>query len=92
MSEVLQVDSYGPIFELEAPHTVESVKSDAGASEREKRPLLCRLRHKRRVIGRTYLPSDDPLTSMLALIAEGSSGKTLVRCERCRKIEIRSGA
>jgi hypothetical protein len=92
--DVLQVGDHGPIFELQEPWTVEAVKTGMGEAPPRQ---LCRLfgrvpwRHKRRVIGRTYLPADDPFTSMLALIAEGSSSKTLMRCKRCGAVQIRSG-
>lgn len=90
--EVLRVGDHGPIFELVEPHTVATVR--AGADEQPH--WLCRFwRHKRRVVGRTFrrLDNDSDLsTAVLAMVAEGGSTKTLMRCERCGAIEVRSGA
>lgn len=94
MSEVLQIGSHGAIFELERPWTVDALR--AGMTEAPLPSKLCRLaglpwRHKRRVVGRTYQPEDDLFTTILALVAEGRSTKTLMRCERCGCVQVRSG-
>lgn len=68
-------------FELREPHTLESVREDAGRAE-DYKPWRCRRGwHQFEVIGAVHIP-DDVIEGTLAVIASSDTG-ALVRCKRC---------
>ena len=84
--ELLQLGEYGPVFELRSPHTVASIKADAAAAAISRRPIQCRLRHAREVVG-TPAVTGDLIEDALNMIA-GRDTRNLVRCRRCRKVSV----
>jgi hypothetical protein len=84
-AEIVEVDHVP--FTLRPPHTLASIREDAG---RKGRPWLCRLRHKRRVVGNIYYP-DDLIAKTFVMMASGSA-RALVRCERCGTIAVEMAA
>lgn len=72
-------------YALRKGWTLERVKAEAARSEFGP-PLLCRIKHRRRVIADLFVP-EDPLLGMLAILRRTSA---LVHCSRCGLIAERS--
>ena len=88
MTEVAQIGEYGAMWELVPPHTVESIRADARYAAENRRPFLCRIHHRREVIGTPYMPEDDFFTAALNVIAT-TDKRALMRCARCGLISER---
>jgi hypothetical protein len=77
------------VFELDHPHTYESVRRSAQISMTKKRPLLCRMkRHSFETIGEPYYPDGDIGEMVLAVVA-ATDTRDLRRCKRCGALRVR---
>lgn len=84
--ELARVMPTGAAFNIEPPHTVESLRADA---ERSKQPASWRCRHGRhryRVVGAVHV-SDNWVQATLDLLAS-SDVDSLSRCDRCGKVAV----
>lgn len=89
--EVLQVGDHGPTFLLRPPHTVESLRADAGHAEANPKPWLCRIKHRQERVGDPHRPDPEEYLwdAAIAMISNGPYD-ALLRCKRCGAVTTRS--
>lgn len=86
MGELARID--GVPIEIREPHTVTSLEADRVCAAAARKPWLCRLRHRREVVGVPAVGHEDLGVRALAVVGR-QMVKDVVRCRRCGAVKVR---